>query len=614
MPYLALPVLTAVLRAHGVEVIQRDLNLETYDTVLSRPYLERTLERLHAAYPRERHSPRSSLPTRARKFRSPRSSPLTELPPHIAWAFAEGPALAAQIENAKAVFRSPDFYDGEKSLDAFTTIMQSLELASLPFHPAQLDFLYYTPAAPLDSSRQLLQGVRDTQHNIFLDIFQRGASTSSAQGIVADIVREKPDLVGISIPTMGQMLAAMTLAHLVKQSGLKCHITIGGPHVSMLREQIPRAPLLFDHLIDSAVIFDGETPLLRLVEALNGKCDIHQVPNLIHRTNGKIHVNASETPTDLLLNPTAKSHDSSKNVLPDFDGLPLDRYLAPDLILPLITAHGCYHGLCAFCNVGYGAGKGFVPFQVEQLVEQMLTLRKKYGTRHIFFTDEAIPPRTTRLLSARLEELDSPVHWCSCARLEKALTADLLQSAARGGCRMLFYGLETASERLIAHMDKGTRLETMSRVLREGAQVGIWNHTFFFFGFPTETIEDAQETVNFLYAHQDAIHSAGFGTFVLERYAPAHLQPAKFGVKRVIEKPERDLAIYFDYEVESGMDEAMARTVRERFLEALPRKRYGQYYTHDPHRFLFASHLHAQGKPYPVWLADEEANAFTQSR
>jgi hypothetical protein len=50
MPYLALPVLTAVLRAHGVEVIQRDLNLETYDTVLSRAYLMQTLERLRAAH------------------------------------------------------------------------------------------------------------------------------------------------------------------------------------------------------------------------------------------------------------------------------------------------------------------------------------------------------------------------------------------------------------------------------------------------------------------------------------------------------------------------------------------------------------------------------------
>jgi anaerobic magnesium-protoporphyrin IX monomethyl ester cyclase len=286
--------------------------------------------------------------------------------------------------------------------------MQSLEIASLPFHPAQLDFLYYTPTMPVDNSRLLLQGARDPKHNLFYDIFQRG--------IVADIERERPDIVGISIPTMGQMLAGMTLAHLVKQTGLKCHITVGGPHISMLREQIPQAPLLFD-LIDSAVIFDGETPLLRLAEALDGKGAMTDVPNLIHRTDGMIHVN-----------PTQMHPNSSTTVTPDFDGLPLDRYLVPDLVLPLITAHGCYHGLCAFCNVGYGAGKGFFPMQVEQLVDQITTLQKKYGVRHIFFTDEAIPPRTMRLLSTRLAELGSPVDWCSCARFEKVISSELLQS------------------------------------------------------------------------------------------------------------------------------------------------------------------------------------------
>ena len=78
MPYLALPVLTAVLRSHGIEVIQRDLNLETYDTVLSRPYLEQSLQRLRAAGAGRRGD---------RWTVAPREK--------IQWALAEGPRLAA---------------------------------------------------------------------------------------------------------------------------------------------------------------------------------------------------------------------------------------------------------------------------------------------------------------------------------------------------------------------------------------------------------------------------------------------------------------------------------------------------------------------------------------
>jgi hypothetical protein len=277
------------------------------------------------------------------------------------------------------------------------------------------------------------------------------------------------------------------------------------------------------------------------------------------------------------------------------------------LVLPLIAAHGCYHGECAFCSVGYGAGKGFRPLTVEQVFGQIMALHRKYGVHHIFFADEAIPPRTMRGLSEALREADSPVNWCGCARFEAVLSEQLLEGMAAGGCRMLLFGLETGSERMIQHMVKGTRREIMSRVLHAGARAGIWNHTFFFFGFPTETMEDAQDTVNFVYEHQEVLHSGSPGVFVLERYAPIHTDPARYGVKRVIEKPDEDLAIYFDYEVESGMDEKLAQKIYDGLVSVLPAKRYGQYYLDDVNRFLYASHLHARGLPFPAWLADEPA-------
>jgi anaerobic magnesium-protoporphyrin IX monomethyl ester cyclase len=554
MPHLALPTLTACLRSHGVDVIQRDLNLETYDAILSREYLEQALDRLRGAVPDA--------------------------------AMAQWAQAAARVDQAKEVFRSPAFYDGQASLRAFETLAQALELASAPFYPARCDFLNYIPASPVDSSRSLLQAVRDPRHNMFLEIFRRV--------IVPDIEREQPAMVGISIPTMGQMLAALTLAYLIRQTDVACHITVGGPHICMLREQLPLATGLFD-LIDSAVLFDGETALLRLAEVLDEGGDLAQVPNLIYKADGKIRVN-----------PVAPQSAAAPRT-PDFDGLPLDRYLAPELVLPLVTSHGCYHGQCGFCNVGYGDAKSFYQVPVGQVLDQIAALQAKYGVRHIFFADEAITPHTSRALAAQLAGQGDPVpvNWCGCVRLERALSQELLDSMARGGCRMLLFGLESASERMIRRMVKGTQRAQMSRVLNASARAGIWNHVFFFFGFPGETMDDAQETVNFVYAHQHAIHSASLGTFVLERYSPAHLHPEKFGIRRIVQKPGQDLAIYFDYEVESGLDDKLAGTLVERLLGVLPTKRYGQYYLHDVYRFLYVSHLHAQGQPLPLWLADE---------
>ncbi len=561
MPHLALPTLTAYLRAHGVAVIQRDLNVEFFDALLTRAALNDTVERLRE---------------RLRFVSGPAAQPLRA-------ALADGPRLVAQVEGAKAVFRSPAFFDGKASLSAFITLAQSLDLASLAFAPAELGLTTFRPPVPADSSRALLHVVSDPQLNVFLEFFR--------QRVLPDIVREQPDIVGISIPTLDQMIAGMTLGHLIKQAGLPCHVTIGGPHVSMLREQLPKVPALF-RLFDSAVVFDGETALLRLAEALDSGGDLAKVPNLIYRAQHDADIIRS-TPVRVEPHP---------NLLPDFDGLPLERYLVPTPVLPMLSAHGCYHGKCGFCNVGYGGPGTFSQLDADLVVEHMLALHHKYGARHLFFADEAITPRNLKVMSARLIEEGAPVHWCGCVRFDAGLTRELLERMAQGGCRMLLFGLETAAARTIQRMVKGTKLPEMSRILRDSAAAGIWNHTFFFFGFPGETMEEAQETVNFVYAHQDAIHSASPGAFILERYSPVACAPQKYGVT-VHEDPDRDLAIYFDYDVASGLDESMADNLASRLIDVLPKKQFGQYYIHDSFRLLYAGDLCEKEQPFPLWLA-----------
>lgn len=572
MPHLALPTLTAYLRGHGIEVIQRDLNATTFDDILTAGYVRKSINRLRSDYGRDAsHHPKDG-----------RGLPKRE---HVLWALKEGERIAQNVEDAKCIIRSEQFFDGETSLPAFETIIQALEIASLPFFPASLTLQTYISAYPTDSSAALLQAVRDERHNIFLDLFRTG--------ILEEIKAEQPDIVGISIPSMPQMLAGMTLAYVIKEAGLNCHVTVGGPHISMLRDELAKVPAMFS-LFDSAVVFDGEVPLLKLAQALNADGDLSEVPNLIYRDGDAIRVTNRKLPE--------KINDLP---MPDFDGLPLDKYLAPVLALPLLTARGCYFGKCAFCNVGYGEAESFSQLRAEQLVEQMMTLHDKYGTRHIFFSDEAITPKNLRALPPALEAIGSPFHWGGCARFEHVITRDLLDSMNRGGCRMILYGLESASEAIMDRMIKGTQVGDMSRILIESSEAGIWNHTFFFFGFPGETLDDAQATVNFLFRHKPYIHSAAMGTFLMERYSPAHQFPQRFGVSKIVDDADKDLAIYFDYEVEGGMDAAFADKVADRFMDTLPTKSYPQFYANDVYRFLYASYLSEHNRQMVPWLIPE---------
>ena len=263
MPHMALPVLTGWMRRHGHQVTQRDLNVETYDEILTHHHQHQALDQIRRRFgaPATPGAPAGAGETRFdanTKNPDPYRRPAPE---RLAWALKQGPQIAKQVESAKAILRSPDFYNGEVCEPAFFTIAAALELDSISHFPARLDLGSFTDAERADSSRDLLRAVRDPRINPFFDIFRRG--------ILQDLLRDRPPLVGISIPTQGQFLAGLTLAALIRDSGLKCHITTGGPHMTMLRRRLTRVPALFD-LIDSVVLFDGELPLLRLAEALAG--------------------------------------------------------------------------------------------------------------------------------------------------------------------------------------------------------------------------------------------------------------------------------------------------------------------------------------------------------
>jgi radical SAM superfamily enzyme YgiQ (UPF0313 family) len=403
--------------------------------------------------------------------------------------------------------------------------------------------------------------------------------------VVPQIRREQPDVVGISLTSADQVSAGFTLAALIKEAGLKTHVVLGGKMITCWRDQLPRAEALWEY-VDSAITWDGEVALLRLVQALDSGADLAGVPNLMYADKGQVRVNPAAEPPPVDTLP-----------IPDFDGLPLDRYLAPARVLPVWASRGCYWGRCAFCNVGYGESKRFAEQCVERVAEEMLSLSTRYQTRHFFFADEALSPRMLRSLSATLIEAGADLDWCCCARFEPGISADLLRQMRQAGCRMVLYGLESGSQRVLDQMHKGTKLSTAERILREGAQAGIWNHMFFFFGFPGETESDARETIRFFKSNRRVVHSVCTGTFLLERHAEVAADPGRYGIAHLIEPPpERDLAYYYDYQVRSGIDARRAEEIEAAFIDTLPDKDVPHLYFHDIYRFLYASRFGASDK------------------
>ena len=577
MPHLALPSLTAYLRAHGVEVIQRDLNAEVFDQVLSGRHLRTVLRQLGRE---QKRVERRGLSARLQQAHAQA----------LKWAQAEGKQIAAEVDRAKEIVRSERFYSPQPSLEAFLTLTKGLQLGSLPHFPSELHMTGYHSAYPPNASQAIRAAVQDRDRNLFRGMFQ--------VMVLPWIRREHPDLVGISLTSADQVIAGFTLAALIKEAGLPSHVVVGGKMITCWRDQLPQAEAVWD-LIDSAVVFQGEVALLRLVEAIDRGQSLSSVPNLIYRDghgdSRKVRVNEFSEPKPARALPN-----------PDFDGLPLDLYLAPERVLPVSASRGCYWGRCAFCNVGYGESCAFSERRAEQVADEMIGLSERYDTRRFFFADEALSPRMLKRLSARLIEAGARLDWTCCARFEPSIDAELLGQMRQAGCRMLLYGLESGSQNVLDRMNKGTKLSVAHRLLKEGAQAGIWNHIFFFFGFPGETEQEARETVQFFQDHRDVVHSACTGTFLLERHARVADDPAAYGISRLIPLGSksgrvRDLAYYYEYEVASGIDAQRAEEIEARFLESLPNKSFPQYYFHDIYRFLYACRF-AENERLPTML------------
>ena len=215
-------------------------------------------------------------------------------------------------------------------------------------------------------------------------------------------------------------------------------------------------------MFDSAILYEGEHALLWLIEALNGERAIASVPNLIYRDASGMH-----------RNPEVYTEKTTALPLPDFDGLPLDRYFVPELIIPYLATRGCYWGRCTFCDHGQGYFDQYRGVPAQQVVEQIKALRDKYQCRHFLFSDESYPPALFKKVSQLLVDQQVGIKWTTLIRFEETLqdqeTWDL---AAKAGCCTLYYGMESASERVLNLMDKHAKKSVIQKQPPYGGEGG----------------------------------------------------------------------------------------------------------------------------------------------
>lgn len=553
-PYSSLPALAAFVRRTGwCEVVPVDANVEYARSVLTADGLRDAGDRVGRRLARISAGPPPRGRRRAEYAR-------------LLDAWLRAPQVAAEIDAAVAALgRRETFRDLGRLAATKRRVDEAMEVLAAACHPAGPPLA--ADAREVAWPAKVSAWAADRRRNPFRAFFETS--------VLPRLERAAPGAVGVSVTYRSQVVPAVTLALLVRERLPGVPVVFGGSMASRWVDALPDAPEVFDWC-DYLIPFEGETPLVALLAALERGAGLEAVPNLVWRRGGELRANPLGW-EDVDALPT-----------PDHDGLPLDRYLAPEPVFLLAASRGCYWRRCAFCSVSPATGLRYRARAPELVHRDLATLAERHGARCVSFADDCVSPRTLRALADLLGRHGPEVSWQCEVRFEKALTHELLAALREAGCRNLIFGLESYSPRVLEAMGKGVRHAEIERILADCRRAGIAFNLQFFFGFPGETPAEAEATAAFVRRQTGGAATFSFGTFELQKGAPMERRPEAFGIGRVI--PDGPLGVRFDYRPTPAHAEA-TRAALSREVAARSRHRHAGL-SINAHTLLF---LHEAG-------------------
>lgn len=520
-PHLAVPLLGGYLRSRGESVRTLDLSIHAIDWLLSPVGLEAIADRLEA---------RSRLPSPDGGYDLERA--LLVLEPTI-----------GKIGQARKTLASIDCLTDHCSYrDAVAQIRNSGWCIDAAFPGTKFDLwandIYYS----CRSTEQVLAASGDPERNLYRWVFERILPVHLADPSIG--------LIGISVSSDTQLVAAITVARMAKQARPDVHVTLGGNYATRMVSRWNDRHPFFD-FVDDIVCQEGEESLVRLCARIFRE-DAGRIPGLVEPDrDGKLR---REDPAQF---PVAES------VAPDFSDYPLDKYLAPGPVLPVFASRSCAWS-CSFCAIPFASGT-YRARNPETVADEIIELAKRHGTRYFMFVDEILTLNTLRRLSDSLIEKRADIFWYGETRFSPKFDDEFAAKLYESGCRRLDLGLESYNQRVLDMMKKGTKTEYIASNVDSLLGAGIPVHLFCMAGFPGETADEVSRTekfVNDTMVKSRSVYGNPYSTFVigpfeLDLLSPVAADPASFGVHLHPTQGD-DLALTVSYDCDTGIGKEAA--------------------------------------------------------
>jgi len=286
----------------------------------------------------------------------------------------------------------------------------------------------------------------------------------------------KPYFFGISVLTAAFHHAIM-LARRLKELYPDSIICFGGIHPTAMPDEVLSYPQ-----VDYVIRGEGEQVLPELYRRVRNGEDISMIGGLSFRRGGEA------------------VHNPPSRIAAPLDDLPFpyDRFDPSVYDLGfIISSRGCPHA-CIFCSNRITTGRTYRIRSASTIIADLELLWKKYGKTQILFLDDNLLVNHRRieelLAEIRRRGLHKVLNFSFQARGDN-VSPELLRELYAAGFRSVFFGLETASERIMKIIRKGETVAQCVAAVRMAKEAGLHVSATFIYALPTETHEDRMDCV-----------------------------------------------------------------------------------------------------------------------
>lgn len=322
---------------------------------------------------------------------------------------------------------------------------------------------------------------KDIENDVFDTTF------SSLANQLTFIKNKKPKVICIYTNLMTKIEVIKLIKILKTEKYNFPKIILGGPDVTYNVENYLKAGA------DFLVIGEGEETTFELYNAIINNENYFNINGIAYLENNKVVQTQARV----------KFKELDELPLPNREAINMQHYLDTwknnhgQSSMTISTQRGCPY-TCKWCSTAV-YGQSYRRRPANQVAEEMKMLKDKYNPDALWFVDDVFTVSHKWLLAFREEVLkQNAIIPFECITRAERLNDEILALLKEIGCFRIWIGAESGSQKIIDLMDRRVDVNVVKEAIQKTNALGMQTGTFIMLGYPGETIEDIDETIQYL--------------------------------------------------------------------------------------------------------------------